>query len=65
MAIKHDSALFVLGNHQKKRPDNIIFGRMYADHLLDMLEFGVSDFKSIESFKNADTHSFDKPMLMF
>ena len=44
MANKYDSALFVLGNHQKKRPENIIFGRLYAEHLLDMIEFGMTNY---------------------
>ena len=48
MANKYDSALFIVGNHQKKRPENLIFGRIYAEHLLDMLEFGVQDYKSID-----------------
>jgi ribosome production factor 2 len=39
MSHKHNSSLFVCGTHQKKRPDNIFFGRTFAHHLLDLFEF--------------------------
>ena len=41
---KNDCSLFVVGTHQKKRPNNLIMGRMYCSHLLDMFEFGVENF---------------------
>jgi|TARA_B110000285_G_C15032801_1_gene567646 ribosome production factor 2 len=47
MAEKQDCSLFVLGSHQKKRPDNIVFGRMFSSHMLDMFEFGVSNYMPI------------------
>jgi len=47
---KSDASLFVYGNHSKKRPNNLIIGRMFDYHLLDMLELGVSNYKSIQSF---------------
>ena len=49
-ASKHDCSLFVVGSHQKKRPNNLIMGRTFAGHLLDMFEFGVTDFKSLNEF---------------
>ena len=41
---KNDCSLFVVGTHQKKRPNNLTMGRMYCSHLLDMFEFGVENF---------------------
>ena len=50
---KNDSSLFMLGNHNKKRPHNIILGRMYDYHLLDMFELGLENFVSLQEFKNS------------
>lgn len=65
MANKYDSALFILGNTQKKRPENLIFGRMYAEHVLDMIEFGIQNYKSIDSYKNTTVSAVVKPILIF
>jgi len=54
MCVKQNAALFVVGTHQKKRPDNLILGRMFADHLLDMFEFGVYDYVPIAKFKSLE-----------
>lgn len=37
-----------LGNHNKKRPHNLIMGRMYDYQLLDMIELGLENFKSLQ-----------------
>ncbi|XP_040952372.1 ribosome production factor 2 homolog, partial [Gossypium hirsutum] len=42
------------GSHSKKRPNNLVIGRMYDHHVYDLIEVGVENFKSIESF------SYDK-----
>ena len=49
---KNDCSLFMVGSHSKKRPHNLIMGRMFNYQLLDMIELGVLDYKSIESFKS-------------
>lgn len=49
---KNDCSLFILGNHTKKRPNNLILGRMYDFHLLDMFELGIVDYKSLEEFES-------------
>ena len=41
LARKADCSLFVLGSHSKKRPHNLVLGRMFDFRLLDMLELGV------------------------
>jgi hypothetical protein len=38
---RSDCALFCLGNHNKKRPNNIVLGRTFDAQLLDMVEVGV------------------------
>lgn len=55
-SLKTDCSLFVFGSHSKKRPNNLILGRMYDHHIYDLVEVGVENFKPIESFK------YDKKM---
>ena len=54
-AQKTDSSLFVLGNHSKKRPHNIVLGRFFDHRLHDVLEFGVERFRGIKEFAKAAT----------
>lgn len=65
MTNKQDCSLFALGTHQKKRPDNLIMGRTFAGHLLDMFEFGVSNYTPIQSFKQSEVNSDLKPIIVF
>lgn len=51
---KTDCNLFVFGSHSKKRPDNLVIGRFYDHHIYDLVEVGVENFKSLQSF------SYDK-----
>lgn len=48
---KTDCALFVFGSHSKKRPDNLVIGRFYDHHVYDLVELGVENFRSLQSFK--------------
>jgi hypothetical protein len=52
-ARKSDCALFCMGNHSKKRPHNLILGRMFDFQLLDMIELGVKSHTSISEFRGA------------
>ena len=54
---KNDASLWALGSHSKKRPHNLTFGRMYDGHLLDILEFGLENYKSLNTFKVTPTHA--------
>lgn len=54
MSKKSDASHFVFGSHSKKRPNNLVFGRTFNGHLLDMFELGMDSFKSLEDFKVAD-----------
>ncbi|GLT89921.1 hypothetical protein SLE2022_078810 [Rubroshorea leprosula] len=53
-SLKTDCSLFVYGSHSKTRPDNLVMGRAYDHHIYDLVEVGVENFKSMESF------TFDK-----
>lgn len=68
LTTKNDCALFVVATHNKKRPHNLIFGRTYDRRVLDMVELGVTMFRSM-------THDYggsvpkkrigSKPLLIF
>ncbi|CAD7695545.1 unnamed protein product [Ostreobium quekettii] len=62
---KTDCGLFAVGNHTKKRPHNLLLGRMYNYHLYDMVEFGVVGFKSLGSFGCARCQLGGKPSFLF
>ncbi|XP_030453763.1 ribosome production factor 2 homolog [Syzygium oleosum] len=65
---KTDCGMFVFGSHSKKRPDNLILGRMYDHHIYDLVEVGVENFKSMESFvydKKLAPKMGSKPFIAF
>lgn len=49
----HARSLFAVGSHTKKRPNNLVLGRLYDFRLYDMVEFGVHNYRSIQSFGGA------------
>lgn len=56
------------GSHSKKRPDNLVIGRMYDHHIYDLVEVGVENFKSNESFtydKKLTPRVGSKPFIAF
>lgn len=48
---KNDASLFVVGNSQKKRKDNLAFARVFDGKVLDIIEVGILEAKSIAEFK--------------
>ncbi|XP_028809064.1 ribosome production factor 2 homolog isoform X1 [Denticeps clupeoides] len=62
---KSDCSLFLFGSHNKKRPHNLIFGRMFDFHVLDMVELGIEKFASLKEIKNSKCAAGTKPMLVF
>uniref|UniRef100_U5EX67 Ribosome production factor 2 homolog n=1 Tax=Corethrella appendiculata TaxID=1370023 RepID=U5EX67_9DIPT len=62
---KSDSHLFIFGSSSKKRPNNLVFGRMYDEQILDMIELGITQFKSLNDFKNEKIGSCVKPLIIF
>lgn len=56
------------GSHSKKRPHNLVIGRTYDHHIYDLVEVGVENFKSMESFsyeKKLAPHIGSKPFFAF
>uniref|UniRef100_UPI003EBF7410 ribosome production factor 2 homolog n=1 Tax=Danio rerio TaxID=7955 RepID=UPI003EBF7410 len=62
---KSDCSLFLFGSHNKKRPNNLIFGRMFDFHVLDMFELGIENFRSLTDIKMDKCPEGTKPMLVF
>lgn len=62
---KLNAPLFIFGSHNKKRPHNIVFGRMYENTLLDMVEFGIENYKGLKDFKVPKISVGIKPILIF
>ncbi|CAL1264190.1 unnamed protein product [Larinioides sclopetarius] len=62
---KSDASLFMFGSHNKKRPNNLVAGRLFDYHILDMFELAIEDFKSLKDFKTAKVPLGSKPMLLF
>ena len=50
-AQKNDASLFVFGQSTKKRPDGMVFARMFDGRVLDMCEVGVDSWKSMAEYK--------------
>lgn len=45
---KNDCGIFAVATHSKKRPNNIVLGRIYDNQTLDMVEIGVTGYESFE-----------------
>uniref|UniRef100_A0A2P2HYI7 Ribosome production factor 2 homolog n=1 Tax=Hirondellea gigas TaxID=1518452 RepID=A0A2P2HYI7_9CRUS len=65
MSKKYDASLFAVTTHSKKRPNNVVLGRMYNNTILDMIELGVSDWLSLSQFRNSKVSCGTKPCLLF
>ena len=62
---KSDCSLLVFGSHNKKRPHNLVFGRLYDHQVLDMIETGVETFRPLSFFKGLKCAVGSKPCLIF
>uniref|UniRef100_A0A7N8XSB4 Ribosome production factor 2 homolog n=1 Tax=Mastacembelus armatus TaxID=205130 RepID=A0A7N8XSB4_9TELE len=62
---KTDCSLFLFGSHNKKRPNNFIFGRLFDFHVLDMIELGIEKYVSLSEIKTNKCPEGTKPMLVF
>ncbi|XP_016941694.3 ribosome production factor 2 homolog [Drosophila suzukii] len=65
LTMKNNAALFSFGSTSKKRPDNIILGRIFENEVLDMFELGIKRYQAISEFKNEKIGACVKPCLVF
>jgi len=61
-AQKNDTSQFIFGSHNKKRPHNLVFGRLFDYQMLDMCELGVLEFNIPDKM---DVSAENKPVLTF
>lgn len=62
---KLNASLFMFISHNKKRPNNFIIGRTHEHTLLDMVEFGIENYKGLKEFKVPKITEGIKPLLVF
>lgn len=66
IADRHDAGFICFGNHNKKRPNNMIIHRLYNHQILDMLEVGIEELKTLQDFGNcASIEVGQQPILIF
>ncbi|OAD58188.1 Ribosome production factor 2 like protein, partial [Eufriesea mexicana] len=65
LSAKYNASLFMIALHNKKRPHNLVMGRLYEHTLLDMVEFGIENYKGLKSFKVQKISKGIKPLLVF
>ncbi|KAI0927748.1 hypothetical protein AcW2_003959 [Taiwanofungus camphoratus] len=64
-ARKNDASLFVVGQSTKKRPDGLVFVRMFDGRVLDMCEVGIDEWVSMTDFKTPKSTPGYKPLMHF
>ncbi|KAK6636996.1 hypothetical protein RUM43_010663 [Polyplax serrata] len=62
---KLDMSLLVFGYSSKKRPNSLILGRTFDHQILDMIELGIENYKSIKEFAAEKVATGIKPCLLF
>uniref|UniRef100_A0A7E5A108 Ribosome production factor 2 homolog n=1 Tax=Panagrellus redivivus TaxID=6233 RepID=A0A7E5A108_PANRE len=61
---KFDASLFLFGCNQKKRPNSVIFGRMFDGHVLDMFEMQITNYIAATAFKQPPPTLGSKPCIL-
>jgi len=56
-----DCPLVAIANHTKKRPNDFTIGRLYNYHMLDLVQFEVSNYAPLSSFNVEKSASGSKP----
>ncbi|KAA0043918.1 ribosome production factor 2-like protein [Cucumis melo var. makuwa] len=67
-SLKTDCSIILYGSHSKKRPNNLVIARTYNQHIYDMVEVGIENFKSMHSFaydKKLAPRVGSKPFITF
>ncbi|KAL7537920.1 hypothetical protein ACHAXR_008159 [Thalassiosira sp. AJA248-18] len=66
LTTKNDASLFALASHNKKRPNNLVMGRTFDRRILDMVEIGILQYRSLNDFGGLPKKRLgSKPLLQF
>lgn len=67
MASKAQAGAFALASHSKKRPHNVVLGRMFDGRMLDCVELGVSAITPVQRFGGAaaSVQAGNRPCVLF
>ncbi|KAL7551667.1 hypothetical protein ACHAWF_014851 [Thalassiosira exigua] len=66
LTTKNDASLFALASHNKKRPNNLVMGRTFDRRILDMVEIGILQYRSLNDFGGLPKKRLgSKPLLHF
>jgi ribosome production factor 2 len=66
LTTKNDAALFAVASHNKKRPNNLIMGRTFDRRVLDMVEIGILQYRSLADFGGLPKKRLgSKPLIQF
>lgn len=60
-----DCSLFCFGSHNRKRPNNIVIGRLFDHSLLDAFEFGIHQYLGMRDVPGPKPQPGEKPLLVF
>lgn len=62
---KNDNSLMVFSTSNKKRPNTLIFTRLFNFKIFDMLELSIVNFKLLQEFRKLTFQIGLKPMFVF
>lgn len=65
LAERNDCSAYVYTSHNKKRPHNLVLGRMYDGHVLDQVELGITGYAGIKSFPGDKKLLGQEPAFVF
>lgn len=66
LTTKNDASLFALASHNKKRPNNLVIGRTFDRRVLDMVEIGILQYRSLNDFGGLPKKRVgSKPLMQF
>ncbi|XP_067645918.1 ribosome production factor 2 homolog [Eurosta solidaginis] len=65
LTMKNDCALFAFGSTSKKRPNNLVLGRIFENEILDMIELGIKQYNAMSEYKTEKIGTNVKPCLIF
>jgi ribosome production factor 2 len=64
-SLKNDASLLVFGSHSKKKPHNLVITRTFDYQMLDMIELGITDLRTMEEISGKGVQQGMRPLIIF